>query len=66
MELLEQGIYTNNELFLTELYREIGEFDKSILILEKFELQNEYHKLTVGGINHYPFLTSITQSLQLK
>lgn len=49
-KLLEQGIYTDNELLLAELYREIGEFDKCIHILEKFEPQNEFHELVKNSI----------------
>lgn len=49
-ELLEQDIYTDNELFLAELYREIGEFDKCIHILEKFEPQKKFHELVKNGI----------------
>ncbi len=49
-ELLEQDIYTDNELLLAELYREIGEFDKCIHILEKFEPQSEFHELVKNSI----------------
>ncbi len=49
-KLLEQDIYTDNELLLAELYREIGEFDKCIHILEKFEPQSEFHELVKNSI----------------